>query len=192
MTTILALIEQFIKDKQLGLASVDRDFSTLQETNIVDLENWVLSLKRWKWLQLQREFQSPEIAILIDLNCNLIEHFRNNKKNNPIFNIINFFSLDYNISIQTIDQTITDDRYYYIMQYASNFYESSIDRMIAKANTMLDNGIVVIVVSDFLNCSSDVSDLLCIQIQLPICSSHYHDYYVESVSPLQTEYLYVW
>jgi hypothetical protein len=46
MSLIIPLIEQFIQDKQLGHASVDRDFSTLQETSNRDLENRVLSAKK--------------------------------------------------------------------------------------------------------------------------------------------------
>ncbi len=192
MSSLISLIEQYIQEKQLGHSSVDRDFSTLQETNNSDLENNVLSAKKWKWLQLQRELQSPEIIIMLDINCNVREHVIKNNQDNPIQKIMNFFSSDYLVSIQTIDGDITDSWYEYITNYSSTSYKSSIDRIIKKANEYIEDWIIPIIISDFLDCSSEVNDLLCIQIILPIVSLHYHDYYANGILALQTNYLYQW
>lgn len=190
MSSLISLIELYIQEKQLGHSSVDRDFSTLQETNNIALENRVLSAKKWKWLQLQRELQSPEIVVLLDVNCNLCEHLKKDEQYNPIYDIINSFSSDYIISIQTIDQDITDKWYDYVTDCPCYSYTSSIDRIIKKANEYIEDWIIPIIISDFLDCSSEVNDLLCIQITLPIASLHYHDYYVDRILALQTNYLY--
>lgn len=192
MSSLTSLIEQYIQDKQLGHSSVDRDFSTLQETNNIALENSVLSAKKWKWLQLQRELQSSEIIIMLDINCNVREHVIKNNQDNPIQEIMNYFSSDYIISIQTVDHSITSNWHEYITNYWSNSYKSSIDRIIKKANEYIEDWIIPIIISDFLECSSDVSELICIQIKLPIVSLYYHDYYVDNSLSLQTEYLYEW
>lgn len=192
MSNLIAIISQYIQNKNLGYSSIDRDFSTLQETTNQYLENRILSAKKWKWLQLQREFQSPSIVILLDVNCNIREHFNKHKTNNPIQSIIQYFSSDYVISIQTIEGDISDNRFEYVANYESTVYGSSIRRLIKQAKEMLDDWIIPIVVSDFLDFSWDVNDLICIQIILPIVSIHYHDYYVDTIMSLQTDYLCEW
>lgn len=192
MSTIISLLNTYIQNKHLGYSSIDRDFSTLQETSHQELENRILSAKKWKWLQLQRELQSPSIVILLDVNCNMREHFNKYKINNPIHAIVQSFSSDYSISIQTSENDISDNRFEYVMGYQSTVYGSSIRRLIKQAKEMLDAWVIPIVVSDFLDYSWDLRDLLCIQLILPVFSSHYHAFYVTPHMTLQTDYLYEW
>jgi len=89
-------------------------------------------------LQLQREQQSPEIVILLDMNVNLKLHMEKYRKNNPIHTVINSFSSDYFISVYHGDKNITANWSEIIGEYNVLVYESSIDMIMAKARNYIE------------------------------------------------------
>ena len=191
MSSLISLIEQYIQEKQLGHSSVDRDFSTLQETDNNELKNIHISAKKGKWLHLQREQQSPEIVILLDININLKLHMAKNIKNNPITDIIHSFSSDYSVSVYNCDINVSNNWSEVIWSYNVLTYESSIDRLITLARNFIECWSIPVIVSDFLILTTNVQNIVCIQVAIPTYSLHFHDYYRIETGPLQTDYLYV-
>jgi hypothetical protein len=67
------------------------------------------------------------------------EHFEKNKQDNLIREIIDYFSSDYIISIQTVDHDITSDWHEYLTDYPHTDYKSSIHRIVKKAKEFFND-----------------------------------------------------
>jgi mRNA-degrading endonuclease YafQ of YafQ-DinJ toxin-antitoxin module len=67
------------------------------------------------------------------------EHLEKNKQDNLIHEIMNYFSSNYIISIQTVDHNITSNWHEYITNHSHTDYKSSIHRIVKNAKEIFDD-----------------------------------------------------
>ena len=174
-----------------GLASdPEYDFATMRENNFSsDLNNATLYNKTGKNLTISRVTRPLKLIIMIDDNQNF-QFWNKKSSNNEIFQKIQEeFKND--IQIETLySQNALDKQ-------NSHEYYSYLEEYIDKAEVEIQQGNVVVVISDLLTSSADTNERLqalssdhfiALQISIPVFGESYHQYYLQTLAIPQIDH----